>query len=824
MISFLSWYFVTTLLGWLTFPLAWRLFPGLSDRGYTLARSLGLLGWAYIFWLLASLGVLRNDVAGILFGLFAVIALSAWILAKDSAALLDWLKSNLRLVVTTEALFLVAFSFLAVVRAANPEIVGTEKPMELAFINATMRSESFPPNDPWLSGYAISYYYFGYVMTAMLAKLTSVPGGVAFNLMLSLVFALGALGAYGIVYNLLAAYQDHRPPTADRGSLSTVRRPPSTLPLLGPLFLLIFGNLEGLLEVLHRFGLFWRFNADGTAVSSFWNWLAIKDLKDAPLPPLNGVPDRFWWWWRASRVVQDYDLFGNPIEIIDEFPFFSYLLGDLHPHVLALPFGLLAVAAALNLFLGGWRGEIRIFGRTLFINWTGFAFIALLLGGLAFLNTWDILIAAALIVGAYVLARVHAEGWNWKRLEDVFLLGLPLGASAILLYLPFYAGFSSQAGGLLPNLLYPTRGAHLWVMFGTLLPFLFAWLYYLHRQRTPADWRTALYLTLGLGLGLWVFSWLLALLVQIRDPILASEYLASQGIPDLGGLFAAASGRRIVYIGGLLTLLALLIPTLAFLLKQDSREPNGQPSNFQPSIFALFLLLLATLLVLAPDFVYLRDQFGSRMNTVFKFYYQAWQLWALVAAFGAAVLTQNLRGRSSFLFHLFLGVLIVIGLIYPIFGMDNKTNHFKPYAGWTLDGAAHLDLEVPDDAAAIRWLQTAPFGVVAEAVDPGSYTPYARVATHSGLPTVLGWPGHESQWRGGFAEQGTRAQDIEALYVTPDWETAQLILNRYNIRYVFVGTLERTKYALAEEKFFQHLVPVFQQGGTVIYEVPQRTN
>ncbi|MEW6028068.1 MAG: DUF2298 domain-containing protein [Chloroflexota bacterium] len=832
MIAFLSWYFVVTLLGWLTVPLAWRLLPGLGDRGYTFARTLGLLGWAYVFWLLASLGVLRNDAGGILFSLFAVIASSAWIVMKDSASLLEWLKSNLRLVIATEILFLIAFAFLAVVRAANPEAIGTEKPMELAFINATMRSESFPPNDPWLSGYAISYYYFGYVMTAMLAKLTAVPGGAAFNLMLSLVFALGAAGAYGIVYNLLAVYKDHRQQTADRDSLSVVRRPSSALPLLGPLFLLVFGNLEGLLEVLHRFGLFWRFGADGSVVSSFWNWLAIKDLKDAPIPPLDGIPDRFWWWWRASRVVQDYDLFGNPIEIIDEFPFFSYLLGDLHPHVLALPFGLLAVAAALHLFLGGWRGEIRIFGRVLFINWTGFAFIALLLGGLAFLNTWDILIAAALIVGAYVLARVRAGGWSWRRLEDVFLLGLPLGVSALLLYLPFYAGFSSQAGGLLPNLLFPTRGAHLWVMFGTLLPLLFAYLYYLYRQRTPADWRTALFLTLGLALGLWVFSWLLGLLIQIRDPLLASEYLASQGIPDLGGLFTAALGRRLSYGFGLLTLLALLTPTLAFLLKQNSNEPNDQPVNLQPfdkaqgmpSTFVLFILLLAALLVLAPDFVYLRDQFGSRMNTVFKFYYQVWQLWALAAAFGAAVLLQNLRALSSFIFRLFLGVLIVIGLIYPVFGIDNKTNRFKPYAGWTLDGSAHLDLEVPDDAAAIHWLQTAPFGVVAEAVDPGSYTPYARVATYSGLPTVLGWPGHESQWRGGFAEQGTRAQDIETLYVTPDWEVAKSILEQYNIRYIFVGTLERTKYALAEEKFFQHLVPVFQQGGTVIYEAPPETN
>ena len=62
------------------------------------------------------------------------------------------------------------------------DAAGTEKPMELAFINAIMRSPTFPPSDPWLSGYAISYYYFGYVLVALLAKLTALPGAVAFNL------------------------------------------------------------------------------------------------------------------------------------------------------------------------------------------------------------------------------------------------------------------------------------------------------------------------------------------------------------------------------------------------------------------------------------------------------------------------------------------------------------------------------------------------------------------------------------------------------------------------------------------------------------------
>ena len=84
--------------------------------------------------------------------------------------------------VSVEALFLLAFAAWAFVRAANPEAVGTEKPMELAFINAILRSPAFPPHDPWLSGYAISYYYFGYVLVAMLAKTGGTSGGVAFNL------------------------------------------------------------------------------------------------------------------------------------------------------------------------------------------------------------------------------------------------------------------------------------------------------------------------------------------------------------------------------------------------------------------------------------------------------------------------------------------------------------------------------------------------------------------------------------------------------------------------------------------------------------------
>ncbi len=807
MTAFISWYITITLLGWLTFPLVFKLFPGLADRGYPLARVVALLVWGYAFWLLASLHLAQNNLGGLLLGILVLLGLSAWALYREGEQLLAWIKSRLGLIAVVEVLFLVAFAFLAVVRAANPEATGTEKPMELAFINAILRSPSFPPNDPWLSGYAISYYYFGYVMTAMLAKLTSVSGSVAFNLMLALVFGLSASGAYGLIYNLLAARKKDERPAVFRS-------------LLGPLFLLLVSNLEGFLEVLHQRGLFWTFQPDGSASSTFWSWLDMKDLSQPPNLPLSWIPDRFWWWWRASRVVHDYDLQHNFNEVIDEFPWFSYLLGDLHPHVLAMPFGLLAVAVALNLFLGGWKGKIDLFVTRLYIRPEGFLFSALVLGGLAFLNTWDILVAAAMIVGAYVLLRVREGGWHWERLEDLLGFGLPVGALAFLLYLPFYIGFSSQAGGLLPNVIFPTRGVYLWIMFGSLFVPLLAWLIFMTVRKPRVNWRIGFGLSIGIVLALGIFGWLSANLAVRFSPDLASSFLQSQGGLSVGELFNAGLRLRLARIGGLLTLVFLLGPALSFLIPIWRADLPGEASeNDSPALFVMLLIALGALLVLAPEFVYLRDQFSTRMNTIFKFYYQAWMLWSLAAAFGVAVLLQSLRGVWNVIYRVVLALVLFMALTYPVLSVFNKTNNFHPFFGWTLDGAAHLQREIPDDAAGIQFLQQAPFGILAEAVG-GSYTGYARMSEYSGLPTVLGWVGHEGQWRGSYAPQGSRQADIQTLYETNDWSVAVSILQQYHIRYIVVGSLERNTYHVHEQKFQKNLPLAFQQGTIIIYEVP----
>jgi YYY domain-containing protein len=530
-------------------------------------------------------------------------------------------------------------------------------------------------------------------------------------------------------------------------------------------------------------------------------------------------------------------------DVIDEFPFFSFLLGDLHPHVLAIPISLLAISVALNLYFGGFRGAINLFGARLHISISGFLFSALVIGGLAFLNTWDILVGATLIVAAYIFWRANEDGWRWDRLEDLFLLALPLGIVSILLYFPFYLGFSSQAGGILPNFMYPTRGIHLWVMWGTLFIPIFAYLIFgvkqltspvgaasqsdseLSDSRIKPNWKLGFSLGLGFTLLLFLLTLALGWIGSFVEKDFVQAFLDSQNMNAVEFL-SATSLRRLSYIGSLITLLAVLIPALSFLFAENHHtevEPDQiEIVNRKSKISNQFVLLLITIgivLVIAPEFVYLRDQFGYRINTVFKFYYQAWMLLSLAAAFGVSVLLQNLRGLKNILFRVLIGLVIFSGLLYPVFGILTKTNNFKPYGGFTLDDFDRIVRENPDEAAAMEFLRTVPDGVIVEAVGDG-YSGYARISTHTGLQTVLGWPGHESQWRGSYQPQGSRREDISKLYATIRWEEAQAIIEKYNIRYIYIGILERTSLPVSEAKFQMYLKPIFQQGETVIYEVP----
>ncbi len=734
MLFALKWWLALSVIGAMAVPLTRRLFSALPGEGYPFARPLGLLLTSWIFWLGCSFGFIRNSQGGIL----AALA-TAWLISwkagrKDLGAF--WAKER-SLILTTEFINALAFACFVLFKAFRPEISGTEKPMELAFLNAVLRSQSFPPHDPWLSGFAISYYYFGYVMVALLARLTATPSGVAFNLAIASLFALAATGSFGVVYSLVK-----------KGGSSF--RQAFRWALLGAILVVIMGNQEGLLELLH---------CKGVGSAAFWDWVDIKGMDHAPLCPDSWHPVDFWWWWRASRVIHDRNLLGQDQEVIDEFPFFSFLLGDLHPHVLALPFVLMATGLALNFF----------YSPRPALPWPDLFFQSLILGGLGFLNTWDFPIYLALF-GASAALAFHRNGEKGP-LARAFNLLLILGALGFALYIPFYTGFRSQAGGILPVLFNTTRVHQYFIMFA---PFILA---------GPA------------------------LFFPFRPPELKRSPVALLGIAVFLALMCALFRRPLPAI-----LIPLALTAFLSLLSRDD----------EPSAFALLLWLLGLLLTLAVEFVYIRDSFGTRMNTVFKFYYQAWVMMGLASAFAL----HKLSSEGSLFKRTWQGIILLLvcsGLYYPL--ASSFTRAFAEGRGpLTLDGTAYLRETNPADYEAILWLNQNIEGapVILEATG-GSYTYYARISTHTGLPTVLGWDFHELQWRGSYDEPARRKPDISRLYVTPDPEEAKELAQKYGVRYIYIGPLERETYGLtpaAEEKFSRFATLVYDRDRVKIFSIP----
>jgi YYY domain-containing protein len=856
-VGFFSWYLVATSVGLISFPLAFKYLRTLRDRGYTFSRVIGLLAWGFLFWLLSSLGVLENSLSGQVLALFLLVVV-CWLVIRRNRwrEIFDWLRDNRKLVIASEIVFLLSFALWAFIRSANPEITGTEKPMELAFINAILRSPGIPPNDPWLSGYAISYYYFGYMLVAMLIRMTGVLPGVGFNLALALWFALSATGAYGILYNLLTRSGYGRRKDRPAGIY--------TVPVFGPLFLLIVANLEGFLEVLHFTGLFWKTLPDGTRVSSFWAWLDILDLSSPPtltfkellssylLNPsidlFGRLINRYLPWWRASRVLQDYDLQGGAREIIDEFPQFSFILGDLHPHVLAIPFILLGLAISLNLFFRRSKKGLSLWGIHLPVTWDELIFIGLCLGSLGFLNTTDLPFVVLLFTGAYLLKRFTSENLSLRMLADGVLLFFLVIVTGAVLYLPFYLGFSSQVGGLIPSLIFFTHGNHFWVMFASLLLPIIAFLVWrILKQKAGRQLGDALLIAFFLIVGAfflmlfmgWV-GWNLVAIQEFLAPVIRFFNPGWVGWPDtralLDSLFNAQGQsysavvfsifiQRVGSPGTWLTLIGLLAGVLALLMRPQSVTSSVDEGSESPlpvrkikPDFILVVMAVGLLLLIIPEFVYIRDQFGWRMNTIFKFYYHAWSLLSICAAYTFIRVLSETKGRGWSMVKTGLMIILIASLVYAPIMLDIKTNGFGTLKTRTLNGNQYFIDSYPAEAQAIEWLSQRELGVVAEAIG-GSYTGYARVATLTGFPTVLGWPGHESQWRGGNTEMGTRYADIDMLYATNDWYTAEAILRQYGIRYIYIGNLEYSTYHVVDAKFRENLPVIYEQDGVVIFEV-----
>ena len=204
MLDALRWIITVELIGLAAFPLAFYLLPRLADRGFTLSKPFGVLLVSYLFWMLGLANVPTGQpLAAVLVLLLA--GASAYIAYRNFDDLRDFVTREWRTLVIAEAVFLVFFIGWAVFRSYDPFINHTEQPMDLALLSASINSQIGHPEDPWLRGESISYYYFGYWMMGVVSQLAAVPSNIAYNLAMALIPALAATGIFGLVVNMARA-------------------------------------------------------------------------------------------------------------------------------------------------------------------------------------------------------------------------------------------------------------------------------------------------------------------------------------------------------------------------------------------------------------------------------------------------------------------------------------------------------------------------------------------------------------------------------------------------------------------------------------------
>jgi YYY domain-containing protein len=427
---------------------------------------------------------------------------------------------------------------------------------------------------------------------------------------------------------------------------------------------------------------------------------------------------------------------------------------------------------------------------------------------------------------------------SWPYVRDVLVTGGAVGILGTLFYLPFYVGFQSQAGGLLPTLYVGTRFRQYFVMFGPFLVAIAGLLVVLARRmkrempgaqllRGWAGW-TALFVLAPMGLMLLLVLGMLAM-PQGR------EYL--EGIRRIPFVYEiVGEDSWLVTLGKLLLVklrtwvMPLVVAAMAGLgvvlihrsvVRQTAPDGGGKEGLGPSRQFVLVCAVVGLLLTLSVEFLYLVDVFQVRMNTIFKFYFQAWILMAISSAFAVYWLGRS-RGWLRLAFLVGFWLLFAMGMVFPVLGNVSRAGSFAHAPD--LDGTAYLATVHPEDYAAITWLNENVEGAPVILETPGtggsSYVYQGRVAALTGLPTLVGWAGHEGQWRGSYEIQHAREPAIEEIYNTVDIERARDLIEEYDITYVYVGPLERSTYSeRGLEKLARFMEVVYEGEGVTIYEV-----
>lgn len=815
-IPVIGWLAMIEILGWLVFPLAFIVFRALADRGYIFAKALGILLPAWGAWLLASYHVLPFSRMNIILVIVVFALVNAFIVWRRGGEIRAFLREQRAVVLVEEILFLVFFVAFLLIRYGNPDLwhpnFGGEKPMDFAILNAVTKSTWFPPYDAWFAGGYLNYYYFGQLITATLLRLSGIVPEVGYNLALPMFFALLALGAFSVAFNLAARVSNRSFPAfpsfpsisfgdGTRGNEGTDGNEGTwrnlVIGFLAAIFVAVIGNLGQIFLIGQAFTRIGGADPKSSApvvLASTLLGMARVAFEGQPFDVRVGD-----WYWNASRVIPD---------TINEFPFFSFIYADLHAHLMALPFTLLTIGVAVNFALRE-RETLRRFGTIArFAEDLLEVIVAgLVLGALRAINFADYPTYALTLVGALAIGEYTRQ--REINLEAVIQFVWRAGAIVVLssvLFQPFVSQFATAYLAIEPwKGARTTLGEYL-VVHGIFLFVVATWLI-----TQTFDTKSTR--------GIFRFVRLMFARRARLDPIRVLNLHRILAVPISPGddLTALGVGIAIVFevvlILAQLSVFAFVFPLVAFAAYLLLRPAE----RLDPVRRLLALLILAALMMtLMVEVITYKGDIG-RMNTVFKFYLQVWVFLGIASAVGIAFFTRRTwrivshGSRPSSLVTLWwsvFGVLVFIGLLYPITATQAKVNdRFTAGAPAGLNGMDYMTtavyhdqgrpLPLEDDRQAIVWLRENIPGspVILEGNAP-LYHWGSRISIYTGLPTIIGWDWHQKQQRsivdGGIIDR--RIDTVRAIYNTLDAKDALTQLKRFRVSYVYVGELERAFY------------------------------
>jgi YYY domain-containing protein len=765
-----AWYLAAAVLGWLAFPLLFVALPRLRDRGYGLARPMGLLVVSYLTWLAASLHILPNTRWTIALMVVLLAAAGAAVGWRRRGAMRDFLRARWRTIAVEEGLFLLMFLVWIYVRTRNPDlwhpVVGGEKPMDFAYLNAVIKSTWFPPYDPWYAGGYLNYYYFGFVLFATLTKLLAIVPAIAYNLAIPLFYAMVGTATFSLGFNLFAGRggeEDQRPGFV-----------PYIAGAVAVVLVLILGNLGEVRLLFNGF----RMLAGEQTIHSTIPGLPelvqalrgfVKAVQGQPLPFRMETP-----YWEPTRMV--------PFPAFIEFPAFTFLYGDPHAHMFAMPYTVTVLALTLN-----WaRGGYRLREGWLLSGLMG----ALAIGSLWAANTWDY--PGYLILGLAGLVLGIGVPTSGRRIFALVWRGALLVGVSILLFVPYTRNYVPAVSGL---------------------------------QMVPADQRISLTIYVLL-IGQFLFP--------LGTLLVIDGWKALRKVGILIGAGALLAGLLVMKLGVPVGVLALPFGVTAAVLALTEKLPMERRVVWM-------ILALAMAIALATEIVAVG---GDRMNTVAKFHNQIWMLLAVGTTAALVWLAErSARWAAEWqqLWWIVMALVIFSMALFPIMAFPARLNDRITYAtGPTLDGMAYMAysqvgdvrgmVDLGPDHAAIVWLQENVEGspVILEGLGEREYLWGSRVSIYTGLPTVIGWRWHQVQQRMATVGAGRvddRRIDVQTAYSTSVPEEALGILERYDVRYIYVGPYERLYYDAQGLAKFDAMVAdgdlelVYDRNGVKIYEV-----